>query len=189
MMQIPLVRRLALVVATSALVAAGVALHTTGAAEPAGTPEAAVKASGENARPPLVEQVPSWQACRPVPYAGPGTRLYRDRPYHTEAAVPALAGHAFCPGLRHGRASWLLDVTRPTTLHTVATEAYGLEQVGWRRLEAPVHVAAAGVSFDRLYALEVAPGRYLIHQGHAPSSIPVFWNPRDVRAIGPPARR
>jgi hypothetical protein len=191
-MQTPLARRLAL--AGVAVALGGVALFAlrdVGAAPPRpGEGEAGQGPVLRPERPPLVESVGRWQGCRPVAYGGPKTRLYSDRPYHTEAGVPALRGRVFCRGPRHGRASWLLHVARPTTLHAVANEDFGLEGAGWRRLDgAAVRVAAAGASLDRLYALDVGPGHFLIHQDHAATSIPVFWNPRDARIIGPPALR
>jgi hypothetical protein len=46
-----------------------------------------------------------------------------------------------------------------------------------------VLVAAAGRSFDRLYARHVRPGRYLLHHGHTGSAIPIFWDPRDAHIV------
>jgi hypothetical protein len=126
-------------------------------------------------------------ACELVRYAGPQTALYSDRPYRTQAAVAALAGHAFCRSPRHGHAAWLLEVLRPTTLLTLASERHGLARSGWSRLPAPVRVEAAGLALDGLWAQRVEPGRYAIEYGHARTANPIFWNPAEARMLLPEA--
>jgi hypothetical protein len=127
--------------------------------------------------------------CQPVDYAGPQTRLYSDRPYATQQPVPALAGHRFCRGERHGQDLWILDVGRPTHLYTLAAARYALERAGWRLYPQPVRVDAEELDFDRLYQLRVEPGRYAIHYGHARTANPIFWNPRDARLLPLPTVR
>lgn len=123
------------------------------------------------------------RACEAVAYAGPETRLYSDRPYHTAEKVPVLEGQQFCRDKRHGRGLWILDVHEPTALYTIATARHELERSGWRLYPEPVRVEAAGLTLDRLYRLRVEPGRYAIHHGHATTANPVFWNPRDARIV------
>jgi hypothetical protein len=120
-----------------------------------------------------------------VAYTGPETLLYADRPYHTRQRVRALGGRVFCRANRHGQARWLLEVSEATSLHALASEAYRLEESGWEALAEPVLVAAAGRSFDRLYARRVRPGIYLLHHGHTGTAIPIFWDPRDARIVPP----
>jgi len=138
------------------------------------------------ARHPL-RRVDASARCEPVEYAGPETPLYSDRVYHTQQRVAALAGQVFCRGARHGSALWLLDVRERTTVHAIASDAYGLEDVGWQPVAEPVSVAAAGISFDRLYALPLQPGRHLLHYGHVATAIPVFWDPEAARIVALPA--
>ena len=127
-----------------------------------------------------------YSDCEQVPYAGPQTRLYSDRPYHTRASVASLEGHRFCRSQRHGHDLWLIEVLRDTTLFTLASARHDLEASGWERVDEPVFVAAAAVSLDRLYRNRVGPGGYAIHYGHARTAVPVFWRPADVRVLQRP---
>jgi len=121
--------------------------------------------------------------CEEVGYQGPQTLLYSDRPYHTSGAVGPLEGYAFCRSQRHGQEVWLIEVLRPTTFLTLASLQHQLELAGWKHVDLPVRVDAAGLSFDRLYQRSVEPGRYAIHYGHARTANPVFWRPADARMI------
>ena len=125
--------------------------------------------------------------CEQVRYQGPQTALYSDRPYRTDGAVGALEGYSFCRSHRHGQEVWLLEVVRATTFLTLASERHQLEQAGWKRLDVPVRVEAAGLPLDGLYQRRVEPGRYAIHYGHARTANPVFWKPADARVIVPRA--
>jgi hypothetical protein len=174
-MQIALSRCIALLAVTSSLIAGGAyVLHANRVAQlrerpaPPGGPVRRVSGDG---------------VCRPVAYTGPETLLYADRTYHTRQRVRALGGRVFCRANRHGQALWLLEVSAATTLHALASQTYRLEESGWEALAEPVLVAAAGRSFDRLYARRVRPGRYLLHHGHTGSAIPIFWDPRDARIV------
>jgi hypothetical protein len=215
-MQIPLAQRLLLVAAGSALLLGGAlapgrtlaqapapagqqtpapaavtppAPAANPAAEPGSAPAASAVPPQAEGVPPLVQPVPRWNVCVPTRYEGPQTTLYIDRDYYTQETVPALVGLEFCRGRRHGKSSWMLAVSKPATLYTLANASYRLEDAGWRRLEASVRVDAAGVGFDALYALDVAPGRYLVHQSHAPTSLPVFWSSQAVRVLAPSSGR
>ncbi len=174
-MQIALSRCIALLAVTSLLIAgAAYVIHANRVAQLREQPAA----PGDPVR-----RVSEHDACRPVAYTGPETLLYADRPYHTQQRVRALVGRVFCRSYRHGRALWLLEVSAATSLHALASETYRLEESGWEALAEPVLVAAAGRSFDRLYARHVRPGRYILHHGHTGSAIPIFWNPRDAHIV------
>jgi len=131
----------------------------------------------------LVGRLSEGPGCEPVSYAGAATPLYSDRPYRTSASVIALEGHVFCRGRRHGRAFWVLEVVNASTLFALGAPEYHLEADGWTRLDLPVQVQAAGLSFDALYALPVKPGRYAVHYGHTATATPVFWNPSDAHPV------
>ena len=121
--------------------------------------------------------------CEQVAYQGPQTALYSDRPYRTSGVVRELEGYSFCRSHRHGQEAWLLEVGRPTTLLTLASDRHQLEEAGWKRVDTPVNVEAAGLRLDGLYERHVAPGRYAIYYGHARTANPVFWKPADARVI------
>ena len=123
--------------------------------------------------------------CEQVRYQGPQTALYSDRPYRTDGVVGALEGYSFCRSHRHGQEVWLLEVVRATTFLTLASERHQLEEAGWKRVDVPVRVDAAGLSLDRLYERRLEPGRYAIHYGQARTANPVFWRPADARVIVP----
>ena len=123
--------------------------------------------------------------CEQVAYQGPQTALYSDRPYRTSGVVRALEGYSFCRSHRHGQEVWLFEVVRATTFLTLASERHQLEEAGWKRLDVPVRVDAAGLPLDGLYERRVDPGRYAIHYGHARTANPVFWRPADARMIAP----
>lgn len=174
-MQIALSRCIALLAVTNAFIAGGgYVLHANRVAQlreqpaPPGDP---------------VRRVSGQGACRPVTYTGPETLLYTDRLYHTQQRVRTLGGQVFCRANRHGQALWLLEVSAATSLHALASQIYRLEESGWEALEEAVLVAAAGRSFDRLYARRVRPGRYLLHHGHTGSAIPIFWDPRAAHIV------
>jgi len=145
--------------------------------------------AGAQLRPadPLIGPLSRRHKCALTRFEGPPTALYSDRPYHTDVAVPELSGRAFCRGKRHGQEVWILDVTRATTFYALASASQGLEAGGWRALETPVRVDAAGLALDRLYARRVEPGRYAIHHGHATTASPVFFDPADARVVPIPA--
>ena len=126
-----------------------------------------------------------WEAtiCRETAYRGPGTTLYTNRPYHTEQPVEALVGLSFCRAPRHGTRSWTLAISKATELLTLGSGDLGLEERGWRKLDAEVRVEAAGVSFDALYAKSFAAGRYRIRQDFSRSALPVFWNGQHARLV------
>jgi len=127
--------------------------------------------------------------CEVIPYEGRQTRLYSDRPYHTQQDVAVLEGRVFCRSTRHGDAIWLLEVQTPTLVHAFASEAFQLEDAGWQRVAGEVTVAAAGTSFDGIYAQNLEPGRYLLHHGHVSTAIPIFWDPSAARVAAIAATR
>jgi hypothetical protein len=129
----------------------------------------------------VIGPLPRHRGCELTEYRGSSTPLYTDRPYHTAGDVPELSGLSFCRGKRHGQEMWILDVTRPTTLYTLASASHALERGGWRRLPRPVRVDAAGLALDRLYAWRIAPGRFAIHHGHATTANPVFFDAANAR--------
>ena len=127
--------------------------------------------------------------CEQVLYLGPQTMLYSDRPYRTDGVVGALEGHRFCRSFRHGQGVWLFEVVRATTLLTLASEQHQLEAAGWKRVDVPVRVDAAGLRLDRLYEYRIGPGRYAIHYGHGQTANPVFWKSADAHVIVPSGTR
>jgi hypothetical protein len=131
----------------------------------------------------LVRNYRSATHCREEVYQGPRTRLYSDRPYHTAEKVDVLAGLAFCMSERHGTRSWTIEVSKPTEIHVLGTEAYGLEQRGWKKLDARVLVDAAGEDFDSLYSRTFQSGRYVIRQGFSSTAPLVFWRPDEVQIL------
>ena len=131
----------------------------------------------------LVRNYRSATHCRKEVYQGPRTRLYSDRPYHTADKVAALAGLAFCMSERHGTRAWIIEVSKPTEIHVLGTQAYGLEQQGWKRLDLRVRVAAAGEDFDSLYSRTFQSGRYVIRQGFSRTAPLVFWRREEVRIV------
>lgn len=159
------------------------------AAPGAGGSAAAGGDSETRIRPPsgLIGPVPRQRGCALTDFQGPSTTLYADRPYHTNGPVPELSGLSFCRSKRHNQALWILDVTRPTTLYTLASESHSLEAGGWRLLPRTVRVDAAGLVLDRLYSRRVHPGRYAIHHGHATTANPVFFDSADARVTPIPA--
>jgi len=122
-------------------------------------------------------------SCEQVRYQGPQTALYSDRPYRTDGTVGALEGYSFCRSHRHGNEVWLFEVIRATTFLTLASERHRLEDAGWKRVDVPVRVDAAGLVLDRLYQRRLEPGRYAIQYGHARTANPVFWKPADARVM------
>jgi hypothetical protein len=136
----------------------------------------------------VIGPLPRHHGCLLTEYQGRSTPLYADRPYHTSGDVQELSGLSFCRGKRHGQEVWILDVIRPTTLYTLASESHALEQGGWRRLPGSVHVDAAGLDLDRLYAWRVEPGRFAIHYGHATTANPIFFDTADARLAPVPAQ-
>jgi len=131
----------------------------------------------------LVAPLARATRCDPAVYEGPETRLYSNRPYHTNARVDALVGHAFCRGERHGGRVWALEVSKTTQLLALGTTGHDLGRTGWKRIDSRVRVQAAGASFDGLYARTFAPGRYLIRQDFSRTAPPVFWAPGDARVV------
>jgi hypothetical protein len=131
----------------------------------------------------LVRAYPFATHCTEVVYQGPRTRLYSDRPYHTQEKVGALAGRVFCESRRHGTRSWIIEVSRPSEIRVLGTEAYGLEEKGWRRLDERVRVEAAGAAFDILYGKTFQPGRYVIRQDFSRTAPLVFWRREDIRIV------
>jgi hypothetical protein len=131
----------------------------------------------------LVRAYPFATHCTEVVYQGPRTRLYSDRPYHTEERVDALADLVFCESRRHGTSSWIIEVSRPTEIRVLGTEAYGLEEKGWRGLDERVRVEAAGAAFDTLYGKTFQPGRYVIRQDFSRTAPLVFWRREDIRIV------
>ncbi len=131
----------------------------------------------------LVAPLEEATSCRLTVYEGPGTPLYTNRPYHTETRIEALAGHVFCQTARHGKRSWIVEVTRATQLLALGNDGHQLAATGWRRLDEGVRVEAAGARFDALYAKRLAPGRYLIRQDFSRTPPPVFWRSEHVRLV------
>jgi hypothetical protein len=131
----------------------------------------------------LVRDYRSATYCREEVYQGPHTRLYSDRPYHTAEKVDALAGLVFCMSERHGTHSWIIEVSKSTEIHVLGTETYGLEQKGWKRLDARVRVEAAGEDFDGLYSRTFQSGRYVIRQDFSRTAPLVFWRREEVRIV------
>ncbi|MBW2665692.1 MAG: hypothetical protein JRE13_05310 [Deltaproteobacteria bacterium] len=130
---------------------------------------------------PLVSEYDAITACETAIYRGAETSLYSNRPYHTAEPVPAVQGMGFCRGARHGTNVWILEVTRTTTLTAFGTRAFGMERRGWTLGSASVLVAAAGVSFDRVYTRRIGPGRFVIRQGFTRSAPIVFWDTEAAR--------
>lgn len=131
----------------------------------------------------LVAPLEEASSCRLTVYQGPRTSLYTNRPYHTETRIEALAGHVFCQTARHGKRSWIVEVTHATQLLALGNDGHQLAATGWRRLDQSVRVEAAGARFDALYAKRFAPGRYLIRQDFSRTPPPLFWRSEHVRIV------
>lgn len=131
----------------------------------------------------LIRPYRSAAHCLEDVYRGPRTRLYSDRPYHTEERVAALLGLRFCQSQRHGTHSWIIDVSQETEIHVLGTESYGLRDKGWRRLDTRVRVDAAGTDFDTLYAKTFPPGRYVIRQDFSRTAPLIFWRSEEVQIL------
>ena len=131
----------------------------------------------------LVAPYAEITSCSQAVYRGPKTALYANRPYHTAERVDSAVGLVFCRGNRHGTDLWIVEVSKPTTLVAFGSEAFGLERRGWALSEETVFVAAAGVPFDRIYTKHLAPGRYVVRQGFAPTAAIVFWDAEAVRLV------
>lgn len=149
----------------------------TGCSEP---PEAAGDLRG---RGPLVSLHADITRCTTARYEGPETRLYSNRPYHTEGRVDSLLGLGFCRGERHGTNVWTIDVSQATTLRALGNVGFGLEDRGWSPQAERVRVEAAGTPLDRVYTRRVEAGRYVIRQGFTRAAPLVFWDESAVAVV------
>jgi hypothetical protein len=133
-------------------------------------------AESTRGRGPLVSQHSEITACETAVYEGPETRLYSNRPYHTEQTANTARGLTFCRGERHGTSVWTIEVLRPTRLVVFGVRGDGLEDRGWTPSEEPLEVAAEGVPLDRIYTREFPVGKYVIRQGFTRAAPIVLWD-------------
>lgn len=122
-------------------------------------------------------------SCNLAVYEDSGTILYTNRPYHTDTSLKVLNGLNFCLMGRHSETYSLIRVDAATTLYAIGVDEMGLESLGWKALPDQVLVTADGLSFDRLYSKQVRVGRHLVNYAFQSSSVPVFWNPKQVQII------
>jgi hypothetical protein len=118
-------------------------------------------------------------------YDSAGTPLYNDRRYHTKEEVPVLRGLRFVPIGRNEMRPFVLEVSAPTTVYTLANRADLRGLAAWTPLPDPVLVddAFSPRRLDVVLSLAIAPGIHVVRNPENGPGRPVFFDPAAVQVM------
>lgn len=118
-------------------------------------------------------------------YDSATTPLYNDRRYHTKALVPRLQGLRFVPVARNEVRPFVLRVSAPTTVYTIANRLDLRSVETWNALPDPVLVddAYSPRRLDLLLERHLEAGTYAVRNPENGPSRPVFFDPAVVEVV------